>query len=299
MGSTFFSNQIQKKLIFRTHLLSMKKKFLFAPMVAGLLFAGCKKETPIQNPSSVGQVSETFDLRSSEISIHEQVGILHNQYVDAYYDELNAKIYQIGYNALNSSHVRNAFRKSVSDGIEENNQLRNKVRDEFTSIQSMQNPDAVVTYITNEINASTASTTFKSWAIDFMNTARTLTTDKEIAEFIEQGKKDVLQFSGVEFDVALSAVYTFQYSVEYWAVNTDKWQDLVDPNNEVPNQTRASYGGIDAGGAVAGGMWGAVVGGTATLGTLSGPSWAVGAIGGGLGSTIGAAVADFWTWIWG
>lgn len=276
----------------------MKKQLLLIPMVAGLLLAGCQKETPLQNPSSAGQVSETFDLRTGEISIHEQVGIMHNLYVEAYYNELNAKVNQIGYNALNPSHVRTAFRKSVTDDVNGNNQLRNYFKGEFNTVQSLQNPTEIRAYLTDKINNSNFSDAFKTWSINFMNTASGLTKDEDIAALIQQGKREALAFTGIERDVVLASVYTFQYSVEYWAVNSSKWENLVDPNDEVQNQTKASYGAADMGGAAAGGTAGALIGGTATIGTLTAPGWAVGAVVGGVSSTIGQAVSDFWEWLW-
>lgn len=264
----------------------MKKQLLLVPMVAGLLFVACQKETPIQNPSSASQVSETFDLRSTEsVSIHEQVGIDHNTKMDLYYDALEARVNQIGLNAFQPSHAQIVSRDVITDPIKDNYQhLAVKLKNVSWDLINMDNAEEQHNYMIAQINSSETSSEFKTIVLDIIEQSGTLEKLEQIQAYIKISRANIsINLTGVEADIALSTLYVWEYSFNYWTANLTKWQNLLDPNGEGDPISKASIIRGDVEGATIGSIFGAY--GTAPIGAL--PGWAVGGIGGGL---IGSAL---------
>lgn len=117
----------------------------------------------------------------------------------------------------------------------------------------------------------------------------------EIEKLIEKSKADINDET--ELSVTMSALYTGKYSINYWYNNGEKWMALVGNNSKKPFSW-SSAGKSDISGAIGGGLVGAAVGGTVSLGAATVPSWAAGAITGGLGNSAINAVDQLLDWLW-
>lgn len=105
-----------------------------------------------------------------------------------------------------------------------------------------------------------------------------------------------------------------KHSSEYWLENYESWDNLFETMSSSTGEPQIlprfpGYGrrypncpnckrmaAADTGGAVVGGLMGAVAGGTMTLGIGTLPGWAAGAVLGGLGASTGEAWNIFIEW---
>ncbi|MGB4003661.1 MAG: hypothetical protein WBK21_00425 [Bacteroidales bacterium] len=112
-----------------------------------------------------------------------------------------------------------------------------------------------------------------------------------INELIKKSKNEIKDEN--ELCITLSGLYTGLYSLNYWYESYDNWQRLFTFNKAASNGGGwKQVGKADINGAIGGGVAGAIVGGTVTLGIGTVPAWAAGAIGGGLGSSIADGVGQ-------
>ncbi|HYG51473.1 MAG TPA: hypothetical protein VD905_11250 [Flavobacteriales bacterium] len=152
--------------------------------------------------------------------------------------------------------------------------LKNYCKEEFTEIlaltQSRANLERSIAQIQTGDNVSP---TFKTFITNFLNAAYDLSDRMNPTTFISFWKNDAQdKLAGVELDIAMSSISVFEYSLQYWNINYGKWKDLIDPNDIEGDILKANIGAADAAGAASGGTYGALVGGTTTSGSLTGPA---------------------------
>lgn len=100
-----------------------------------------------------------------------------------------------------------------------------------------------------------------------------------------------------EIDILLSATSIGRYSFQYWHDNYDKWISEFGPTYNLKSTQAFGWGEVgknDVAYGIGGGLAGALVGGTATLGVLAVPGWVAGAIGGAIGGSVGNAILQLW-----
>jgi hypothetical protein len=107
-----------------------------------------------------------------------------------------------------------------------------------------------------------------------------------------------------ERGLLLSTASTARYSAGFWIDNLEsiqsKFGSLLLKGNEnlqkLPRWLRELIA-ADVSGAAGGWVVGALVGGTVTLGTLTVPAGAAGALTGGVGNSVTSGVSSLWNWI--
>lgn len=99
-----------------------------------------------------------------------------------------------------------------------------------------------------------------------------------------------------EQHILLCATAIGRHSVKYWFDNLDKWTAEFSPHNKLKKAqfSWAQVGRNDVAYGVGGGISGAVIGGSVTLGVLAIPGWAAGAIGGAISGSVGNAILQLW-----
>ena len=100
-----------------------------------------------------------------------------------------------------------------------------------------------------------------------------------------------------EKDVLLSATSIAKYSFQYWHDNFDTWMNEFGKEYNLTSGRKFSWSEVgknDVAYGVGGGVAGAIVGGSVSLGILTLPGWAAGAIGGAVGGSIGNAILQIW-----
>jgi len=99
-----------------------------------------------------------------------------------------------------------------------------------------------------------------------------------------------------EQPLLLSTTAIAQQSLQYWYNNIDKWNELL-PASSLDKTKMFSWeevGKNDVAYGVGGGIAGALVGGSVSIGVLTLPGWAAGAIGGAIAGSVGNAILQLW-----
>lgn len=279
-------------------------KLIIGVMALAIVFIySCKKESNM--PLSSGTAQEVWETPNTRSETQPQmVGRLHTEYLENYYSQLFAYATAAnGIENLTQTHFRGIVDAYITDSIVGSgwSNFKTDTRNRFYGITDVLNPDdAIEANITDIENSSYGSQAFREYLVNIIQTARAL-EDDQIAGFITTTKYDAEQeFSEEELDIILSALETFESSVNYWTAHESEWISLIDPNGEmnIDNFKKGGIGTADMSGAAAGGTAGALIGGSVTLGTGSVPGWLAGAVVGGVSNSIGEAVGQLWDWLW-
>lgn len=109
-------------------------------------------------------------------------------------------------------------------------------------------------------------------------------------------KKIISECSEEEKHILLCATSIGRHSFQYWSNNFDLWFDEFGPDIKFKKAqfNWAEVGKNDVAYGIGGGISGAVIGGSVTLGVLAIPGWAVGAIGGAISGSAGNAILQVW-----
>ncbi len=100
-----------------------------------------------------------------------------------------------------------------------------------------------------------------------------------------------------EMDILLSATAIGRHSFQYWHDNLDKWISEFGSAYNLKSTKSFSWGDVgknDVAYGVGGGLGGALVGGSVSMGLLAVPGWAAGAIGGAVAGSVGNAILQLW-----
>lgn len=104
---------------------------------------------------------------------------------------------------------------------------------------------------------------------------------------------DMSMVDGDDKNLLMCGLAIGKYSLQYWHDNLDAW--CIACGVESPKAfVWGGFGKSDLDGAITGGLAGAVIGGAATLGTLTVPSWVVGAVSTGLLSSASYCIGQLW-----
>ncbi len=102
-----------------------------------------------------------------------------------------------------------------------------------------------------------------------------------------------------EKEILLSSSAVGRYSIHYWFYNATSWANSIRGRRQIQERRPFSWGEmgkVDLQSAGAAGLAGAVIGGTVSLGALTVPSWAAGAVAGGIGGSAGNAIGQLLGW---
>lgn len=161
----------------------------------------------------------------------------------------------------------------------------------FNNHQENKSADNYLTLLIDSLNFSNTSKNILSSLNNLLDNNNLQFEDviRNIDSLINESKNNIINLN--ELSIVLSALYTGENSISYWYKNKEKWEALF-PNTSKASFNWSSAGKADISGAVGGGIAGALVGGTTTLGALTVPGWVAGAVGGGIGNSACNAVAQ-------
>ena len=281
----------------------MKTKLIALTALAAVMLSSCKKEEPV-SPVGMSGTTSSYQTRNHTKTIHEQAGEYHNAYLNKFYDDMAAKMDQIGHNAFQLTHIKQTHNDVILfELLNELNvtgnsaaHLRNYHRNKFDQLLSFENrDDAMELHLFTINNSSFGSASFKSEMVSMLNEIdeigkRGLSTES-VSAFVEvKTSRFTNLFEGQELDIALIGLQTLKYSFEYWSENVEKWHILAS-NGQFEEGgdiiVPVNYLKADVGGAITGGMIGAIGGGGGAV---------PGAVVGGLGASVYEIVMDILTY---
>lgn len=233
-----------------------------------------------------------------------ELGAFHNEYMDRYFESLKAKIYEKGYHNLTRADFKKVLQEEVLSIVSGATPARGitvgYAESLYDDIVRFGGPGETIDRLKGDLEKLPGSQPFITLLCQVLLEARAVCTQDEkeafIANYIKVGEETL---EGVELEILKAGLDVFDHSFTYWNRKLGKIRDLIDPDHQ--GDLRVGPGGIgssDMGGAVSGGVTGAIIGGSVTLGGAAVPGWLAGAAVGGLSSSIGEAVSQFWDWLW-
>ena len=259
-----------------------------------LFFGSCKKEEPASNESSFN---------------YEQIGIIHNSGLDYVFNYVKEKT------ANNKSVLKSQddLLSLVEEGTREF-LTENEIFDEAGRKIALKESKKPFVFYSDCLKDNLKSSTLAGLCPSELEIYLTNNQKTILSEMDEIFNDNFLDVPGVissldnleekilsdcpekEQHVLLCATSIGRYSFQYWSDNLDVWIDEFSPNNKLKKAqfSWATVGKNDVAYGVGGGVAGAIVGGSLTLGVLSIPGWAAGAIGGAVSGSIGNAILQLW-----
>lgn len=265
----------------------------------------CSKEKPNVAAGSTASSplhEHIMSQKTIPATIEEQAGYYHNLYLEAYYNEMQSTIATKGLSNLVAGDFTAGYTASVNDDITGNNaqSLKSLSNSNYTTALGNGDLDDVIDDNIAIVQNSSMNSTLKTYLVNFINDAREIDDYNDMEDFTNDAMTYInSNFQSTNKSIALSAVWVYRYSYTYWNDKADDWRALFDPNHNEPDpaQKIGGYGAADVSGFTGGAVGGAIIGGTATMGTMTAPAWLVGGIAGGIGNSVGAMVADLYSWV--
>jgi len=241
---------------------------------------------------------------------YELIGAEHNKGLDYVFNYVKQKTSKENTKLKSKSDFLILVEEGTQEFLKNNDLLQNEVEKNI-AINESKKPYLFYSYIIkNDLKSATLE---KLWPDDVDN----LLTNKqkeilnEMNEIISNSTEldDVInafniidlkinsECSDKERDVLLCATSIGRHSFQYWHDNLDLWINEFGSAYNLKSNKSFSWSEVgknDVAYGVGGGAAGAIVGGSVSLGVLTLPGWAAGAIGGAVGGSIGNAILQIW-----
>ena len=282
------------------------KKYIIFPItliLSILLYAGCEQtKTPMKPSTNESTVSNPY----------HQVGDMHNEGLDhileTLKDQLNSQ--PNGQSSEKSSRLYKSMKYGISTYVKEHSvnvknfdKHYNKLTKDIQQIGKISNSyDLFGDLITNG-GLSDNEIAYLNQLDDLIQTSSSINNLKQI---ISNANNHIINnFSSTKSDQVLAATSILISSTQYWNDNYDEWvaiitqivnsdqssnESYLNKRKQLSKQARWEWlkriGKEDVKGGIIGGISGAIIGGTVTLGAATLPAWGAGVI---TGSLIGSA----------
>jgi len=235
----------------------------------------CKKESLFTSTDENPALKEVA-FPANPMNPYDIAGQIHNQAMDT----ISADVDFIKNSLLNRDDVNDKvsqYLRQYENCIIPNSFFSIKNNDEYLSIIDSKNLSLL---LTTKYRWSTKATKYASELFVILQTQN---DEYKICDAIIQMENNILKdnfLSQQEKDILLTTASVSRYSVHWWT--TQYTGPLSKPNGW----------SADAKGAIAGGLTGAIIGGSVTVGAGTVPGWVAGAISGGLSNSI-VAMLDY------
>lgn len=261
--------------------------FLVAVM-AGMLLISCDRKEPV------------IDDRSFN---YELIGAEHNAGLEYVFNYLkNSKVQTISYSRRELLDLAEA---GTRDFLEKSRMLN--TFDRIIAMDESEKPFVFYAGMTDHLKSATLDKLWPS-EVDHILTKKQKMILEEIDQILNDNSSNVQtvieklrqlddriqqECSSGEKHVLLCATAIGRHSCQYWHDNLCKWEEVFEPESGLKGSKAFSWSAVgknDVAYGVGGGIAGAITGGSVSLGILTVPGWAAGAIGGAISGSVGSAI---------
>lgn len=279
----------------------MKFKFL----ILGVLFSAIISAFLL----SCDKSQEEVDANS--FNDYELIGLEHNKGLDFVFQYVKQESQKQRGNLNNVTDFMLLVEKGTQEFIKTSQVFQNEANREIALNESKETFAFYSSYNSNSLKSSTLENLWPSDKEDLLSTKQkeilielngvlsnpSLSVEEIISTLNNLDLKIKSECSYDEMDILLSATSIGCHSFQYWNDNLDMWISEFSSTYNLKSAKSFSWkevGKNDVAYGVGGGLAGALIGGSVSLGVLTIPGWAAGAIGGAVAGSVGNAILQIW-----